>query len=142
MSTTTLTKLVPAIEVQGVSKTYGATKALQDVSVSILPGQVHGLIGRNGAGKSTLLRMITGLEHPDTGAVKFFGEAAPPASDPKAWQHRVACVYQRPSVFGNLTIAENLFAGRLPQRMHRSAARKMRNMVHDYTPTPAFFAAD
>ncbi len=112
MNTTPAT--VPAIAITGVSKTYGATKALQDVSVSIRPGQVHGLIGRNGAGKSTLLRMITGLETPDTGSLAFFGEAAPPASDPKAWQQRVACVYQRPSVFANLTIAENLFAGRLP----------------------------
>ncbi len=124
---TTLTTTVPAIRIDGVSKTYGATKALQDVSVSILPGQVHGLIGRNGAGKSTLLRMITGLETPDTGTVSFFGEAAPPASDPKAWQQRVACVYQRPSVFANLTIAENLFAGRLPTTGARVSWTKMQS---------------
>lgn len=105
---------VPAIEVDHVSKMYGATKALRDVTVSILPGQVHGLIGRNGAGKSTLLRMITGLETPDSGGVRFFGESAPHPSDRRAWQERVACVYQRPSVFANLTVAENLFAGRLP----------------------------
>jgi len=124
---TILTATVPAIQIDGVSKTYGATKALQDVSVSILPGQVHGLIGRNGAGKSTLLRMITGLETPDTGTVSFFGEAAPPASDPKAWQQRVACVYQRPSVFANLTIAENLFAGRLPTTGARVSWAKMQS---------------
>ena len=117
--------LVPAIQVDRVSKTYGATKALQDVSVSILPGQVHALIGRNGAGKSTLLRMITGLETPDTGSVTFFGEEAPPASDPKAWQQRVACVYQRPSVFSNLTVAENLFAGRLPGERGAVSWRRM-----------------
>jgi simple sugar transport system ATP-binding protein len=115
----------PAIEIVGVSKTYGATKALQDVSVSILPGQVHALIGRNGAGKSTLLRMITGLESPDEGVVRFFGSEAPPTSDPKAWQQRVACVYQRPSVFSNLTIAENLFAGRLPTRGAGVSWRRM-----------------
>lgn len=112
--TTPSPSTVPAIRIDGVSKTYGATKALQDVSVSILPGQVHGLIGRNGAGKSTLLRMITGLEQPDTGSLRFFGEPAPAASDPKAWKQQVACVYQRPSVFANLTVAENLFAGALP----------------------------
>ncbi|MFB2585161.1 sugar ABC transporter ATP-binding protein [Herbiconiux liukaitaii] len=111
---TTSPSTVPAIRIDGVSKTYGATKALSDVSVTVLPGQVHGLIGRNGAGKSTLLRMITGLEQPDTGSIEFFGELAPAASDPKAWQQRVAAVYQRPSVFANLTIAENLFTGRLP----------------------------
>ncbi|GAA2081580.1 sugar ABC transporter ATP-binding protein [Microbacterium hatanonis] len=124
-SPTTVPVTVPAIEIDGVSKTYGATRALQDVSVSILPGQVHGLIGRNGAGKSTLLRMITGLETPDTGSVRFFGSEAPPASDPKAWQQRVACVYQRPSVFANLTIAENLFTGRLPQRGAGVSWRRM-----------------
>ncbi|GAB3401606.1 sugar ABC transporter ATP-binding protein [Schumannella luteola] len=124
---TTPSTTVPAIQIDRVSKTYGATKALQDVSVSILPGQVHGLIGRNGAGKSTLLRMITGLETPDTGAVRFFGEDAPPAADAKAWQQRVACVYQRPSVFTNLTIAENLFAGRLPGNGPSVSWRTMQN---------------
>ncbi|TAJ46484.1 MAG: sugar ABC transporter ATP-binding protein [Herbiconiux sp.] len=125
--TTTSPSIVPAIQVDGVSKTYGATKALQDVSVSILPGQVHGLIGRNGAGKSTLLRMITGLEQPDTGSLRFFGEPAPAASDPKAWQHQVACVYQRPSVFANLTVAENLFAGRLPTDGVKVSWRRMQS---------------
>lgn len=118
---------VPAIQIDGVSKTYGATQALRDVSVSILPGQVHGLIGRNGAGKSTLLRMITGLEQPDTGSLRFFGEPAPSASDPQAWQHQVACVYQRPSVFANLTVAENLFAGRLPTQGARVSWRRMQS---------------
>jgi len=116
---------VPAIQIDGVSKTYGATRALQDVSVSILPGQVHGLIGRNGAGKSTLLRMITGLETPDSGSLRFFGEEAPAPNDAKAWRQRVACVYQRPSVFANLTIAENLFAGRLPIDGGRVSWRRM-----------------
>jgi len=111
---TTTTGPVPAVEIAGVSKTYGATRALRDVSVSVLPGQVHGLIGRNGAGKSTLLRMITGLEQPDTGSVSFWGEPAPSPADRAGWKQRVAAVYQRPSVFPNLTVAENLFAGRLP----------------------------
>lgn len=125
MSITDSSILTPAIEVHEVNKAYGATNALQDVSVSILPGQVHGLIGRNGAGKSTLLRMITGIETPDSGSVHFFGSPSPPTSDPKAWQQQVACVYQRPAVFANLTIAENLFAGRLPVRGGRISWRAM-----------------
>lgn len=104
----------PAVRVDGIRKRYGATQALDDVSVSIMPGQIHGLVGRNGAGKSTLLRMVTGIEEPDAGSVRFFGDAAPSISDRAAWQHRVACVYQRPAVFANLSVAENLYAGRLP----------------------------
>ncbi len=70
--------------------------------------------------------MITGLETPDTGTVSFFGEAAPGIRS-KAWQQRVACVYQRPSVFANLTIAENLFAGRLPTTGARVSWAKMQS---------------
>ncbi|MFV0426608.1 MAG: sugar ABC transporter ATP-binding protein [Beutenbergiaceae bacterium] len=125
MSTTVSSMPTPAIEVDAINKTYGATKALQDVSVTIAPGQVHGLIGRNGAGKSTLLRMITGIDSPDSGSIRFFGNPSPPTSDPKAWQQQVACVYQRPAVFANLTVAENLFAGRLPSQAGRVSWRGM-----------------
>ncbi len=71
--------------------------------------------------------MITGLEQPDAGRVRFFGEAAPAFADRHGWQERVACVYQRPSVFANLTVAENLFAGRLPIDQGKVSWRRMRS---------------
>ena len=82
----------PTAEAEAIWKSFGKTKALQDVSVSVLPGECHALVGRNGAGKSTLVAILTGLLKPDGGAVRLFGEPAPNLADRSAWQARVACV--------------------------------------------------
>ncbi len=103
-----------AVEVDGVSKTYGATKALQEVSLRITEGEIHGLVGRNGAGKSTLIRCITGLEEPDTGTIRFFGDDAPPISAPEQWKQLVETVHQRAAMVDTMTVAENIFINRYP----------------------------
>lgn len=103
-----------AISLAGISKRYGATQALDDVSFEIAAGSTHGLIGRNGAGKSTLVRIITGLEKPDRGTMHLFGAPAG-AERPGAGLHAaVSCVYQRPPLFDNLSVAENMFINRQP----------------------------
>ncbi|MCY0931708.1 sugar ABC transporter ATP-binding protein [Streptomyces sp. H27-H1] len=102
----------PVAEATGVSKRFGATVALRDAHISIAPGESHALVGRNGAGKSTLVSILTGLSQPDTGALRFSGEAAPAFGDIDAWRSRVACVYQRSTIIGELTVAENLFLNR------------------------------
>ncbi|CAG9181201.1 Galactose/methyl galactoside import ATP-binding protein MglA [Cupriavidus laharis] len=106
----------PVLEASGISKRFGATIALRDVSLSVMPGESHALVGRNGAGKSTLVSMLTGLRQPDTGSIRFHGEAAPPVSDSEAWRSRVACVYQHSTIIPELTVAENLFINRQPTR--------------------------
>src|SRR5712671_2226474 len=83
----------PAAEAEAIWKSFGRTKALQDVSVSVLPGECHALVGRNGAGKSTLVGVLTGLLKPDHGSVRLYGEPAPGLGDRAAWQQHVACVY-------------------------------------------------
>jgi ABC-type sugar transport system ATPase subunit len=62
------------ITIEALSKRFGATQALQDVSLSVGAGQVRGLIGENGAGKSTLLKVLSGLVKPDSGAITVFGK--------------------------------------------------------------------
>jgi simple sugar transport system ATP-binding protein len=99
-------------EAEAIWKSFGKTKALQDVSVSVLPGECHALVGRNGAGKSTLVAILTGLLKPDAGAVRLFGEPAPSLADRSAWQARVACVYQRSMVVPSLSVGENIFLNR------------------------------
>jgi simple sugar transport system ATP-binding protein len=99
-------------EAEAIWKSFGRTKALQDVSVSVLPGECHALVGRNGAGKSTLVAILTGLLKPDAGAVRLFGEPAPSLADRSAWQARVACVYQRSMVVPSLSVGENIFLNR------------------------------
>ncbi|WP_039934224.1 sugar ABC transporter ATP-binding protein [Streptomyces viridochromogenes] len=104
----------PLVEARGVVKRYGPTTALADGRLAVLPGESHALVGRNGAGKSTLVRILTGLEAPDEGAVRFDGDPAPPLTDRDAWRAKVACVYQHPTVVPELTVAENLFINRQP----------------------------
>ncbi|MGI5241493.1 sugar ABC transporter ATP-binding protein [Dactylosporangium sp. CA-139066] len=100
----------------GVSKHFGATTALSDVTLRIAPGETHALVGRNGAGKSTLVSLLTGLHRPDAGEIRFGGEPAPPVADRGAWRRRVACVFQRPTIIPTLTVAENLFLNRQSER--------------------------
>jgi simple sugar transport system ATP-binding protein len=102
----------PAAEAEAIWKSFGRTKALQDVSVSVLPGECHALVGRNGAGKSTLVGVLTGLLKADAGAVRLYGEPAPAPGDRAAWQERVACVYQRSMVIPSLSVGENIFLNR------------------------------
>ena len=68
-------------EAEAIWKSFGRTRALQDVSVSVRPGECHALVGRNGAGKSTLVAVLTGLLRPDRGTVRLYGEPAPGPGD-------------------------------------------------------------
>lgn len=99
-------------EAGGVSKTFGETRALIDVSLDVRPGECHGLVGRNGAGKSTLVSLLTGLSRPDRGSIRLNGQPAPGLADRSAWLERVACVYQKSMVVPPLTVAENVFLNR------------------------------
>ncbi|NUR39514.1 MAG: sugar ABC transporter ATP-binding protein [Streptomyces sp.] len=105
------------VEAQGIVKRYGPTTALADGRLTVLPRESHALVGRNGAGKSTLVNILTGLQSPDEGTVRFDGEPAPALADRDAWRRKVACVYQKPTVVPELTVAENLFINRQP--LHR-----------------------
>ncbi|GHI03361.1 multidrug ABC transporter ATP-binding protein [Streptomyces cellostaticus] len=107
----------PLVEAEGIVKRYGPTVALADGRLTVRPGESHALVGRNGAGKSTLVTVLTGLQAPDAGTVRFDGESAPALADRDAWRRKVACVYQKPTVVPELTVAENLFINRQP--LHR-----------------------
>ena len=102
--------------VHSVTKRFGSTVALDDVSLAVRPGEIHALVGRNGAGKSTLVSLLTGLLPPDEGEVTFGGAPAPPISDREAWRRRVACVYQKSTVIPSLSVAENVFLNRQDRR--------------------------
>ncbi|MFE9428830.1 sugar ABC transporter ATP-binding protein [Kitasatospora sp. NPDC006697] len=102
----------PVVEADGISKRFGATVALSDARISVAPGESHALVGRNGAGKSTLVSILTGLQQPDTGTLRFNGEPSPAPGDTDAWRSRVACVYQRSTIIPALSVAENLFLNR------------------------------
>ena len=99
-----------------VTKRFGSTAALKDVSIRVMPGESHALVGRNGAGKSTLVSMLTGLRKPDTGEVRFNDEPAPPIADRDAWRERVACVYQHSTIIRELVASPRTCSSTASQR--------------------------
>jgi simple sugar transport system ATP-binding protein len=104
----------PLVETRAVSKRYGTTLALDNVSMKIYAGHSVALAGRNGAGKSTMVRLLTGLDRPDAGEVRFAGKPAPDVSARARWKSNVACVYQKSTVIPDLTVGENLFLNDQP----------------------------
>ncbi len=104
----------PLVFVDRVSKRFGVTQALDDVSVSFMPGEVHALMGENGAGKSTLGKVIAGLHRQDSGTVSIEGHALRPGSLDDAYSRGVRIVHQELAQCPNLSVAENLCLHDLP----------------------------
>ncbi|MBB3931347.1 simple sugar transport system ATP-binding protein [Kaistia hirudinis] len=100
------------LELHNVRKDFGAIRALNDVSFSIEPGEIVGLMGDNGAGKSTLVKIISGIYQPSAGDVSFGGEAAHIHSPGEARRLGIETVYQDLALADNLTASANIFLGR------------------------------
>ena len=105
-----------AVAARGIRKSYGSTRALRGVDLALAPGRCLGLVGRNGAGKSTMVSIMSGLQRQDAGEVTFGGEPAPPAGAVHAWREKIATVHQHSMIVPELSVAENVFLGRLPRR--------------------------
>src|ERR1700744_4542345 len=106
----------PILATTGVSKTFPGVKALQGVDFRLFPGEVHTLMGQNGAGKSTLINVLTGVVAPDAGTIRLGGEVVAFASPQEAEAAGVRTLYQEVNLCPNLSVAENIFAGRQPRR--------------------------
>ena len=101
----------PIVEMRQITKTFGSTRALRGVDFTVLPGEIHALLGRNGAGKSTLVSCLSGIVAADSGSIRI-GQADITANgDPyaAALRDEIAHVQQTPRLFDLLTVAENLF---------------------------------
>jgi branched-chain amino acid transport system ATP-binding protein len=96
------------LEVDGVSKHFGALAALTRVSFSVAPGQVFSVIGPNGAGKSTLFNVISGLHQPTTGAVRFAGEAITGLPPEQLNRRGLAKTFQITNVFPEISVLDNV----------------------------------
>jgi ABC-type sugar transport system ATPase subunit len=106
---------VQALRAEGIHKAFPGVRALHDVDLDVVTGEVHGLVGQNGAGKSTLVKVITGAYEADAGVVEVFGEAR--HGDPRARQRAgIAAIYQEPAIVPELSAAANVFLGRPPRR--------------------------
>jgi simple sugar transport system ATP-binding protein len=119
----------PLVEVTGVEKRFGTTRALRGVSLSLSAGQCLGLVGRNGAGKSTLVSILSGLSEPDAGQVQFSGAPAPRVGDIGRWREWIATVFQHSMIVPHLSVAENVFLGSTPALVSWPAMRSRTSRI-------------
>ncbi|MET8684726.1 sugar ABC transporter ATP-binding protein [Streptomyces sp. NPDC004732] len=106
----------PVLAAHGLSKSFGAVRALRDVSLELHAGEAHALAGENGAGKSTLIKTLAGVHRPDAGSLSLDGEPVVFQGPAAARDAGVAVIYQEPTLFPDLSVAENIFMGRRPRR--------------------------
>ena len=111
VQTTAARERRPVLEVAHVSRRFGATLALDDVSMALYGGEIHALLGENGAGKSTLIKIITGVQQLDAGEIRIDGQPVRIASSQEAQRLGIAAMYQEPMIFPDLSVAENIFIG-------------------------------
>ncbi len=115
----------PLLDATGVRKTYGAVVALKNASLSLLPGEVHALMGANGAGKSTLVKILTGAIRPSAGTILIRGEERKVTSPADARRAGLVPVYQEPSLIPDLNVLQNLQLTQTPVEPFRQWVREL-----------------
>ena len=111
---------MPVLELEHISKHFGAIQAVSDVSFALEPGEVVGLMGDNGAGKSTLVKMIAGNFLPSAGTMRMDGREVALHRPLEARRHGIEIVHQDLALCDNLTAAANVFLGRELRRRRRA----------------------
>ena len=104
------------LAMEHITKTYPGVKALDDVSISFIQGEVHAVMGENGAGKSTLMKILNGMIPADSGDIRFHGEKVAIRNPRDARALGIAMIHQELNPIKDLTVAENMFVGRYPQK--------------------------
>ena len=99
------------LELKGITKIFPGVKALDNVQFQLLPGEVHALMGENGAGKSTFIKVITGVHKAEEGEMYLYGQKVDFKGPKDAQEAGIAAVYQHPTSYPHLTVAENIFMG-------------------------------
>ncbi|HWK11034.1 MAG TPA: sugar ABC transporter ATP-binding protein [Vicinamibacterales bacterium] len=144
-----LTAAPPRFEMRGVRKTFGATVALDAVSLSVAGGEICALVGENGAGKSTLMSILAGALQPDAGSMRLDGKPYAPRNPIDARRAGVAMIYQELSLAPDLSVMDNILLGAEPMRfglvdrarMRDTARRALAELGHDDIPVDAIARA-
>src|SRR5690349_19422206 len=103
------------LEARGIARAFPGVQALAGVDLTLRAGEVHALMGQNGAGKSTLIKVLTGVHAPDAGTIKLLGHEVEPNSPVHAQELGISAVHQESHLLPNLSVAENICAGRYPR---------------------------
>src|SRR5580658_687913 len=122
------TSNTPRLRMTAVQKSFGATRALKNVSFEVAAGEVHALIGENGAGKSTLMKILSGAHQADSGVVELDGQPFGPGDPLHARRSGIAMIYQELTLAPHLSVEENILLGEEPARfgwINRSRRREL-----------------
>ncbi|HYY81888.1 MAG TPA: sugar ABC transporter ATP-binding protein [Actinomycetes bacterium] len=120
----------PLLALEHAAKSFGSVRALEDGSVELRAGEAHGLVGENGAGKSTLVKVLAGVYAPDAGRLLLDGREVRLGGPADARAAGIAVIYQEPTLFPDLSVAENIFMGRQPLAAGRRIdGRELRRRV-------------
>lgn len=106
----------PVLEMRDAKKAFGGVQALNGAELILYPGEIHALLGENGAGKSTLLKALAGVHKIDSGTIRLNGKEFQQGSTAASRDQGIAVIYQEPSLFPDLTLAENVYVGRQLQK--------------------------
>ena len=137
MSDTLSANIVPVLEMQHIRKAFPGVRVLDDVSLTIRPGEVHALMGENGAGKSTLMKILAGALRADEGRILLGGQPVEITTPQQAMELGIGIIYQELNLAPHLSVAENIFLGREPRlfpgwidsaKMQRDARALMENL--------------
>jgi len=104
------------LTMKDISKTFPGVNALENVDFSLKRGEIHALVGENGAGKSTLIKVLTGVEHPDSGSIELDGSYIQVRSPQQSQEIGISTVYQEINLCTNISVAENIMLGHEPHR--------------------------
>lgn len=132
----------PVLEMTAISKTFNGLRVLKNVALKVYAGEVHALMGENGAGKSTLLKILSGSYQASSGEIRIQGQQANFQHTTDALNAGVAIIYQELHLVPEMSVAENIFLGQLPQRgglvnrakLRAEAARQLKTLGMDIDP--------
>ncbi|WP_406871112.1 ABC transporter ATP-binding protein [Thioclava sp. 'Guangxiensis'] len=129
-------KPAPAIELRGISKAFGPVQANKDISIKVMPGTIHGIIGENGAGKSTLMSILYGFYKADRGEILINGRETFIPDSQAAIRAGIGMVFQHFKLVPNFTVVENVILGAEDGRLLRpsiaKARRELKRLAEDY----------
>jgi len=117
-----------------ISKSFGATQALNDINFKLKSGEIHALLGENGAGKSTLIKVLGGIYHPDKGSIKISGSEVRMTGIQDAQAAGIGIIHQEIVLVPHLTVTENIFLGReIMTKLRTRNMNKMNEMAAEMT---------
>ena len=121
----------PAIELKGISKAFGPVQANKDISIRVMPGTIHGIIGENGAGKSTLMSILYGFYKADAGEIFIQGQKTQIPDSQAAIAAGIGMVFQHFKLVPNFTVLENVILGAEDGALLKPSIAKARKALTD-----------